>query len=272
MSETKCSIEEEFLKESSLYESITYDEDELEKGEYLLNYDAPIDAYCPKCEENSIFVRPKGYKEYTSYNFAHSSNWTCANSVTINYACSRDSDHKLIFVFLITGYTIEKIGQSPSMADLKLFGVKKYSKVLNKEQFKYFTKAMGLFSHGIGVGSLVYLRRIFEFLVEEAHEKAKIIDTWDEKEYIKSNMGNRIKVLKSELPDFLVANKSMYSILSKGIHELSENECLEGFRIMKNGIEFILDEKLENERRKRKKDKEKETEKDINELNKKHSN
>ncbi|MBC3806012.1 hypothetical protein H8K52_01475 [Undibacterium seohonense] len=44
----------------------------------------------------------------------------------------------------------------------------------------------------------------------------------------------------------------MYSILSKGIHELSENECLTAFPIVKIGIEIILDGKLEAIERERK--------------------
>lgn len=33
--------------------------------------------------------------------------------------------------------------------------------------------------------------------------------------------------------------------MSKGIHELSEEECLEMFPIVRSGIELILDEKIE---------------------------
>ena len=33
--------------------------------------------------------------------------------------------------------------------------------------------------------------------------------------------------------------------MSKGIHELSENECLKHFSVIKLGIELILDEKLD---------------------------
>ncbi len=40
----------------------------------------------------------------------------------------------------------------------------------------------------------------------------------------------------------------MYSILSKGIHELSEEECLQYFKLMKIGIELILDEQLEEKK------------------------
>lgn len=57
-------------------------------------------------------------------------------------------------------------------------------------------------------------------------------------------MAERIGVLKSYLPSFLVEHRGMYSILSKDIHELSEEECLEMFPAVRLGIELILDEKI----------------------------
>jgi hypothetical protein len=57
-------------------------------------------------------------------------------------------------------------------------------------------------------------------------------------------MDEKIELLKDYLPEFQVNNK-IYSILSKGIHELSEDECLKHFTPVKIGIELILDEKLE---------------------------
>jgi hypothetical protein len=41
----------------------------------------------------------------------------------------------------------------------------------------------------------------------------------------------------------------MYGILSKGIHDLSEEECLAHFEVLRNGIELILDQKLEAQER-----------------------
>jgi len=37
----------------------------------------------------------------------------------------------------------------------------------------------------------------------------------------------------------------MYGVISKGVHDLSEQECLEYFPIIRNGIELILDEEIE---------------------------
>ena len=44
----------------------------------------------------------------------------------------------------------------------------------------------------------------------------------------------------------------MYSILSKGIHELSEKDCLDFFPAMKLSVELILDEKLERYQKEKK--------------------
>ena len=65
-------------------------------------------------------------------------------------------------------------------------------------------------------------------------------------------MDQKISKLKAYLPSFLVENKSLYSILGKGIHQLSEDKCLDAFPVIKLGIELILDEKLEQLERARK--------------------
>jgi hypothetical protein len=104
---------------------------------------------------------------------------------------------------------------------------------------------MGLISHGIGIGSFVYLRRIFEDLIEEAHSVAKQEPDWNENDFSKLHMDEKVKLLKFHLPKFLSDNYSIYSILSKGIHSLSEDECLKYFDTLKQSIELILDEKIE---------------------------
>ena len=76
--------------------------------------------------------------------------------------------------------------------------------------------------------------------------------TVDEENYKKSRMDQKIGLLSTHLPDFLVENKSMYSILSKGIHELDEETCLIHFDSLRVGIEIILDEKLDELKKKEK--------------------
>jgi hypothetical protein len=138
-----------------------------------------------------------------------------------------------------------KIGQYPSLATLDNADLQKYKKVLENERFKEFSKGIGLASHGVGIGSFVYLRRVFEFLIEESHLQAKKEKgNWNEDEYNRSKMNDKIKLLKDYLPLFLVKNREIYGILSKGIHELNEVKCLEMFPNVRVAIEIILDEKI----------------------------
>jgi hypothetical protein len=113
-------------------------------------------------------------------------------------------------------------------------------------------RAVGLCAHGIGVGSFVYLRRVFESLLEEAHRAAQQDAGWDEGGYQRQRVEERILSLQRHLPEFLVANRSLYGILSKGIHELDEDECLAHFPVVRSGIELILDDALARQEREEK--------------------
>lgn len=161
-----------------------------------------------------------------------------------DFLCARDPQHKTSFYLQIKQDHIEKVGQYPALAEITAHSSNKYRRLL-KEKYTELTKATGLFSHGIGIGSFVYLRRIFEGLIEEAHTQALTLSEWDEPEYSKSRMSEKILLLKPFLPPFLVQHRKIYGILSKGIHELSEDECKRIFPTVKIGIELILDEKLE---------------------------
>ncbi len=183
----------------------------------------------------------------------------------IDIKCKRYND---IFTFSIF-YNVEekyliKIGQYPSIADFHMYK-KQYDKLLSDNVLEEFTKAIDLAANGVGIGSFVYLRRIFENLILESFKEADQEKKVEKKVFNNSKMDKKIELLKDYLPPFLVENKSIYSILSKGIHELDENTCLEYFKPMKVGIEIILDQKLE---KKKKKEKEEEAMKKIQQLRK----
>lgn len=237
----------EFFIKLPLYEKVEFDENDEDKILEFLNFKDVFDTYCPKCNEHSIFKRNQQYSIKNYYDTEDLN-----GNFSREYICSRNSNHTLYFIFSKTKNTIEKFGQLPSLATLNMYDVQKYSKVLDKKYFQELTKAIGLVSHGIGVGSFVYLRRIFESLINDSYMEAKTKANWDDELYNKSRMADKIDLLKDKLPNFLVENKSMYGILSKGIHELSENECLESFPIIKIGIELILDEKIEEINRQKK--------------------
>jgi hypothetical protein len=99
-----------------------------------------------------------------------------------------------------------------------------------------------LAAHGVGIGSFVYIRRIFERLIVGRFKEAKDAEGWTDEQFAKLRMAERIELLKDHLPPFLVANKKLYSIVSRGIHSLGENECLQFFEVLRASCAIILDE------------------------------
>lgn len=129
------------------------------------------------------------------------------------------------------------------------------------KDYKY---ALGGISAGIGAGSLIYLRRIFESLVEEARLEASKESGWDQVAFGKARMAEKIAMLKNRLPDYLVDNRSIYGLMSAGVHNLTEEQCLMMFPVIRSGIELILDDHL---REKRRQEKARRNASDIQQLN-----
>ncbi|MFC1595553.1 short-chain dehydrogenase [Gemmatimonadota bacterium] len=204
-------------------------------------YENTLDAYCLECEKESIFdlVSRKNLREISI-----EKKGACT---AVKYKCQRtDCVQVLWFIFHNPkgGKEIQKIGQYPSLADLASADLQKYRKILGN-LYAEFNRAIGLFTHGIGIGSFVYLRRIFESLIDEAHNQAKSTPGWDEDKYQKERMAEKVKRLKDYVPSTLVEYKPLYPILSRGIHDLSEEECYRFFPAVRAGIELILDQKIE---------------------------
>ena len=71
-------------------------------------------------------------------------------------------------------------------------------------------------------------------------------------------MAEKVTFLKGHLPSFLVKNSKIYSILSVGLHELTEEECLAFFSVLRQSTVVILEEdKIKREELDRQKELEK---------------
>ena len=154
-----------------------------------------------------------------------------------------DPSHKLYIAIQIEESNLKKIGQYPSVADLSIPSLKKYEKVLDDNLISELKRGIGLHAHGIGAGSYLYLRRVFEQLVLDAETTAVTDDPSLKEKLTSSRMSEKLKLLKDYLPPFLASNDIVYKVLSKGVHELSEQECNEYFDVLLKSILLILDEK-----------------------------
>jgi len=261
---------EELLVNKGLYDSIDVSIEDLDELEKMLSkngyYDYNIDCFCIKCNEKRIFKEvikqtyeesgfgiridnskgrgktPKKeelFQEYLNKRYC------------LFFQCTRDNEHSILFDLLVTNDKMIKIGQYPSFADISIGDIMKYKSVLG-EKFVEYKKSLRLFSHEIGIGSFVYLRRIIENLVLEKYSKVKDMLEISSEDFERSEFKEKIEILKDYLPNMLVENKNLYSIVSKGIHELSEEECLSMYPYLKIGIELILDDIIAKKERAKK--------------------
>ena len=285
-------IPTKILLEMPLYQEINFDEKQLWAVIDFIYWPGTYDAYCIGCQKEATFkILPKSKPP------GHNRKLLSAQGVTRNVRsqyikpgiekgiyvieaqCTRQEGHKHIYLFHVDykrqpwqpyGYkcsegSFTKIGQYPSYADLNISDIDKFKSVLEKDKRCELVRAIGLAAHGIGIGAFVYLRRVFESLVGEAHQLAASEDqNFDEIAFKKARMDEKIQILSSYLPSTLCENASLYSILSMGIHELSEEECNKQFVIVRSGVELILNEKL------RKLEEEKNKQRIEKELNKLH--
>lgn len=235
-----------------------------------------IDCFCEKCDKSTTFKSRNSSKEDLEkiYLKFKSCEWFDRRSehlafhfdsflptlqeiefFTRSFYCPRapkDSTHDVSIILRVSEDQVIKIGQFPQLADLVNTHLKKY-RFLDKEMYQELNRATGLNSHGIGVGSFVYLRRIIEkHIVYPEIDKILKEGTITHDQVTNSDFKGKVSLAKDHLPHVLVDNPRIYSILSKGIHSLSEQECLEMFNPLLTAIELILDERLEKVERAKK--------------------
>lgn len=270
-----------FLMTDPLYKNLSVSIDDWEEFLGLEKNELKIEVYCAECKCNRVFTlaekrilsiksdkdatplkrmaiyrndeidTPLTKEKKTIMISQHFDDFIQEGGMlSLLFCCTFNPSHHVYFDLLVTDSSFKKIGQYPTIADFDSGNLKVYKKQLGKYH-QELTKAIRLYSNDIGVGSYVYLRRILEFLVEEAHKRAVLDKCWDDTYYEKDEKGRnrtvveKIKSLKGFLPATLVDNSPIYGIVSKGVHFLSEEECMKYFPVLRSGIELILNSELE---------------------------
>lgn len=232
-----------------------------------------LNCFCTQCNQNLSFSAYNSEKEFlrqlqdsniSIIEMHNGSEYSKTNSFFAkilsfqffirSFKCPnvKDNSHDITFIFKIINQKLYKIGQYPSYNNLNTFDLKKIRK-FKPYIYPELNKAMGLFSHGIGVGSYVYLRRILEKHIVNPKFEDKIQLEKNPNDYENHYFKDKVKYLGSDVSDFLVENTKLYGFISKGIHELEETECIEFFPLVYNTVVMILEEEIEIEERKKKK-------------------
>ena len=164
--------------------------------------------------------------------------------VSVILKCAKcGENHYYSIVFL--GDKIVKIGQYPSFAGIEKYKLEKYKNIRSKYYIE-FLRSVNAYSQHMGIAAFVYLRRIYEHIVEK--EYAKLPDTIKNNNVSNGSFDDKMKAVDKEIsiiPPELDSQKSkIYSVLSKGIHEYEEDECYELYPVMKAIIIIMLERYL----------------------------
>lgn len=266
----------DFLLQKGLYDTIEIEKSNIQHLIDLIAGKVPISCYCKECKDQRVFhMKPMEFllgkrdggpysgmlaDELQQVQTSWRANVTKAKNnalvpewkwsvqrylektrvMVFPYICTMNPNHRLDFVVRTDGNTMTKIGQYPTVADLSFPELDEFKKAIDETSRKELGKAIGLYAHGVGVGSYVYLRRIFERILDNAKTEAEQAGVIDLSGYNEMKVAERIRLLKDQLPPMINSNPVFYSIISKGIHELSEDECLQYFPVLKEAIFLIL--------------------------------
>ena len=278
----KDNVFAEFLQTAGLYATTDITAENLNDWISLLNGDVPLHSFCVECKKTSVFrmepiciltdsIRGKSEQPLSDCIKSQRERWKVLNTpspnfplldepspfnwrsssevrettnvICFSFKCAMDKNHRIDYVVTCDDTSIRKIGQFPSVADLSFPELDNYRKILSKEDRCELRRAIGLHAQGIGVGSYVYLRRIFERLLNQTKALAISDGNLDEVTYAKAHVGDKVKLLKGYLPQMIVDTPVFYGIVSKGVHELSEKDCIAYFPVMQEFIMMVLRQK-----------------------------
>lgn len=230
------------LYEDGLYQRIDLTTPEGEVIERIIRQNLWFthDLFCPTCDMVTTYeLRTASLAEPETKN--RYSIKTKPGLIALHAACLRQY-HLITFIVHLTDTLLMKVGQIPSTADLAQGELKTIRRGLADTDRVEMSRALGLFAHDTHIGAFVYLRRVFERMIRRAHERHVEVGLPAVPDFETSRMEDRIQAVRDQLPSGVVANRRVFSVLSKTIHELSEQEAGAMFPVMKRVIFQMLGE------------------------------
>lgn len=230
--------------------------DELEKP--------AIKMYCSVCGSDQTF------NMFNEYYDKHTNEIVNDRIRDLRYRCA--SCNKFQRIFLVAFHTkkgdkdsdflvLEKVGQYPAWSiDMD----KELEKMLG-EHAEYYRRGLICESQSYGIGAYAYFRRITEDVIDELLESILDLVEEDEKELYKKKLEevkkekiveNKISLVKDLLPKSLQAEgmnplKELYSVLSQGIHNETDEECIERAEAIRGILVFLVNQVMRTKKDKK---------------------
>lgn len=173
--------------------------------------------------------------------------------IEYSFICSMNGTHhyEIFFSFSLKNeiLTIKKIGQSSLVRELKTCYSNEYKKVLERfnafEDYRHYEQSV---ERGLLAGACTYLRRVFEKMVNNYFDESH---TNNKDKYL--HFDEKLKLVLNRFDvDIQPVLHESYSLLSKGIHELNDDEINDFYSLMAEVINIQLESEKEKKYRENK--------------------
>lgn len=207
-----------------------------------------INLFCEKCNSNQTFNMEYDYSDISSF-FNDDSG---GQVVILRYLCAHCNYYRRIFVIRIdkSRKYILKVGQYPAW-DISV--EPNIQKVLG-EYLKFFKNGLICESQGYGIGANTYYRRVIDGVIDDLLDMILQLMNEEEKQEFESvlretkkskNAQEKIALVKDLLPKSLLPEqfnplKTLHGVLSEGIHEKDDEECLKDAEIIREIIIYLI--------------------------------
>lgn len=171
------------------------------------------------------------------------------------FRCTMEQDHyytmDLLYRIQNGSIEIRKIGQKPLNTDLKESRSNEYKKILDiYDSFEDYRHYEQCASRNLLAGACTYLRRVLEKMVNnklEALGVGKCTDVFDAK------FEEKLKMVKDQFDeDVRDSIKNSWRLLSKGIHELNNDEIKDFYKLVVEVVNIQLQSEKEKKEREEK--------------------
>ncbi len=222
-----------------------------------------ISMKCPICREIRTF------NHHTNYVFSRLHHLLPSNIIggrdprpfeendiiTLGYICAYCKEFYRFFTLRVgkDREYLEKVGQFPPWD----ISIEKYlENILKKYSVtEYYKNGLICEEFSYGIGANIYYRRVTEEIMNEIAEQIVELLEGEKKELyikaleeikIKKNATEKIDLIKDYLPSILRGvNENplliIYDILSTGIHEKTDEECLRDAMKIRYALSFVID-------------------------------
>ncbi len=243
----------EFLEETPLYTKCS-----VELPDKLDEINLSINKFCPVCKEKRTFILGNKYipqiDTFSLVNITRTHRTIEPNyTVFLYYLCVSCKKFNRSFSFFVgeNKEYIQKIGQYPAF-DIT---IKKHLREMLGEYIDFYQKGLICEYNSYGIGAFVYYRRIVEGIIGNLLNSIPELMTGEEKQKYEEAMEKvkntkqtqeKIKLIKDLLPSILMPEgfnplKMIYDMLSKGIHNKTDEECLDYSRAIRKSLIFLVE-------------------------------